>query len=184
MSERAFFQLPLSPGQLANLKQLGYARMTDIQAAALPLALAGSDLIAQAKTGSGKTATFALTLLGKLNPRDFGTQALVLCPTRELAVQVATEIRRLARHQQNIKAVTLCGGPSIGPQIGSLEHGAHIVVGTPGRIRDHLRKQTLDLGRVGTLVLDEADRMLAMGFLDDLSAIIEATPAKRQTLLF
>ncbi|MFT6287676.1 MAG: ATP-independent RNA helicase DbpA, partial [Alcanivorax sp.] len=127
-----------------NLTALGYERMTEIQRTALPLALAKRDLIAQAKTGSGKTAAFALPLLTRLNPRDFGTQALILCPTRELASQVASEVRRLARYQQNIKVVTLCGGQSIGPQIGSLEHGAHVVVGTPGRISDHLRKETLD----------------------------------------
>ncbi|MEP0201673.1 MAG: ATP-dependent RNA helicase DbpA [Halioglobus sp.] len=169
---------------LDNLSSLGYLEMTPIQASALPLALAGHDLIAQAKTGSGKTAAFALSLLTKLNPRDFGTQALILCPTRELAAQVADEIRRLARYQQNIKVVTLCGGQAIGPQIGSLEHGAHIVVGTPGRITDHLRKETLALDRVNTLVLDEADRMLEMGFVDDITAIIQSTPQQRQTMLF
>ena len=118
MSSTSFASLKLAPAQLQNLDDLGYKAMTDIQAAALPAAMAGEDLIAQAKTGSGKTATFALPLLSKLNPRDFGTQALVLCPTRELATQVATELRRLARYQQNIKVVVLCGGQSIGPQIG------------------------------------------------------------------
>ncbi len=184
MSGTAFSQLPLSPAQLQNLESLGYLAMTAIQQAALPLALTGTDLIAQAKTGSGKTATFALPMLSKINPRDFGTQALILCPTRELAAQVAAEIRRLTRHLQNIKVVTLVGGQSIGPQIGSLEHGAHIVVGTPGRIKDHLRKQTLSLARVETLVFDEADRMLEMGFMDDIVAIADATPNSRQTLLF
>jgi len=184
MSELSFSTLSLPPAQLDNLSSLGYKTMTAIQAEALPLALAGKDLIAQAKTGSGKTAAFALSLLCQLNPRDFGTQALILCPTRELAAQVAAEIRRLARHQQNIKVVTLTGGQSIGPQIGSLEHGAHIVVGTPGRLKDHLRKKTLDLSRVSTLVLDEADRMLEMGFVDDIETIIEQTPEARQTLLF
>ncbi len=184
MTDLSFSSIGLPPSQLPNLERLGYREMTAIQAAAVPLALAGEDLIAQAKTGSGKTAAFALPLLTKLNPRDFGTQALILCPTRELATQVAGEIRRLARYQQNIKVVTLCGGQSIGPQIGSLEHGAHIVVGTPGRLKDHLRKKTLDLSRVGTLVLDEADRMLEMGFIDDIEEIIETTPSNRQTLLF
>ena len=182
--ELLFSSLPLSPAQLSNLESLDYREMTAIQAEALPLALAGHDLIAQAKTGSGKTAAFGLPLLSKLNPRDFGTQALVLCPTRELASQVAAEIRRLARYQQNIKVVTLCGGQSIGPQIGSLAHGAHIVVGTPGRIKDHLRKETLSLARVHTLVLDEADRMLEMGFIEDIETISSTTPAGRQTLLF
>ncbi|HEY6131034.1 MAG TPA: ATP-dependent RNA helicase DbpA [Halioglobus sp.] len=184
MSHPSFASLALPPAQLINLESLGYLEMTAIQAAALPQALAGRDLIGQAKTGSGKTAAFALPLLTRLNPRDFGTQALVLCPTRELASQVASEIRRLARYQQNIKVVTLCGGQPIGPQIGSLEHGAHVVVGTPGRIKDHLRKETLSLARVTTLVLDEADRMLEMGFTDDIEDIIAKTPVSRQTLLF
>lgn len=184
MSARAFSQLPLPVQQLTNLERLGYRQMTDIQAAALPPALAGKDLIAQAKTGSGKTAAFTLPLLCKLNPRNFGAQALILCPTRELATQVAEEVRRLARYRQNIKVVTLCGGQSIGPQIGSLEHGAHIVVGTPGRIKDHLKKETLKLDQINTLVLDEADRMLEMGFVDDIAEIIDTTPKSRQTLLF
>ncbi|MEJ6539738.1 MAG: DEAD/DEAH box helicase, partial [Halioglobus sp.] len=184
MSQQLFSSLPLPPAQLVNLESMGYSAMTPIQAATLPQALAGVDLIGQAKTGSGKTAAFALPLLARLNPRDFGTQALILCPTRELASQVASEIRRLARYQQNIKVVTLCGGQSIGPQIGSLEHGAHVVVGTPGRIKDHLHKETLSLERISTLVLDEADRMLEMGFIDDIATIIGKTPSSRQTLLF
>ena len=179
-----FAGLGLGDAQIDNLTSLGYEEMTTIQAMVLPTALEGKDVIAQAKTGSGKTATFALPLLAKLNPRHFGAQALVLCPTRELATQVATEIRRLIRHQQNIKIVILCGGQSIGPQIGSLEHGAHIIVGTPGRIKDHLRKKTLNLGQISTLVLDEADRMLDMGFFDDIESIIKETPKSRQTLLF
>ncbi|MBT4518438.1 MAG: DEAD/DEAH box helicase, partial [Halieaceae bacterium] len=117
MSNKSFSSLPLPPAQLNNLDKLGYREMTPVQATALPLALAGKDLIAQAKTGSGKTAAFGLPLLTGLNPRDFGTQALVLCPTRELAAQVSGEIRRLARYRQNIKVVTLCGGQPIGPQI-------------------------------------------------------------------
>ena len=184
MSELSFAQFQLPPDQLQNLIDLGYKQPTAVQAAALPLALDGKDLIAQAKTGSGKTAAFGIPLLCKLNPRDFGAQALVLCPTRELASQVATEIRRLARYQQNIKVVTLTGGQSIGPQIGSLEHGAHVIVGTPGRLKDHLRKKTLDLSRVSTVVLDEADRMLDMGFVEDIETIVGATPSSRQTLLF
>jgi len=184
VTNTAFSILPLPAAQLDNLDSLGYRRMTAIQAASLPLAMSGKDLIGQAMTGSGKTAAFALPLLARLNPRDFGTQALVLCPTRELAGQVASEIRRLARYQQNIKVVTLCGGQAIGTQIGSLEHGAHVVVGTPGRIKDHLRKRTLDLSRVNCLVLDEADRMLEMGFVEDMETIIGQTPAGRQTLLF
>ncbi|MFT0519001.1 ATP-dependent RNA helicase DbpA [Pseudomonas faucium] len=169
---------------LANLDALGYASMTPIQAQSLPVILKGQDLIAQAKTGSGKTAAFGIGLLNPINPRYFGCQALVLCPTRELADQVAKELRRLARAEDNIKILTLCGGVSLGPQIASLEHGAHIIVGTPGRIQQHLDKGTLVLDGLNTLVLDEADRMLDMGFFDAIAAIIGKTPSRRQTLLF
>ena len=179
-----FERLGLSPAVLANLAQLGYERMTPIQAAALPPALQGRDLIAQAQTGSGKTAAFGLALLERLNPRFFGVQALVLCPTRELAEQVAGEIRRLARAQDNIKLVTLCGGVPLRGQLASLSHGAHIVVGTPGRVMDHLDRQSLDLAGLQTLVLDEADRMLDMGFHDDMLKVASHCPAARQTLLF
>ncbi|WP_218509635.1 ATP-dependent RNA helicase DbpA [Variovorax sp. dw_308] len=179
-----FSTLPLSPQALANLTQLGYTRMTPIQAAALPLALLGKDLIAQAKTGSGKTAAFALALLANLNARRFAVQAMVLCPTRELADQVTTEIRRLARAEENIKVVTLCGGVALRGQTASLEHGAHVVVGTPGRIMDHLERGNLDLEALNTLVLDEADRMLDMGFFDDIAKVARQCPANRQTLLF
>jgi len=180
----AFNTLPLSAAMLANLESLGYAQMTPIQAQSLPVILKGMDLIAQAKTGSGKTAAFGIGLLNPINPRFFGCQALVICPTRELADQVAKEIRRLARAEDNIKVLTLCGGVSFGPQIGSLEHGAHIIVGTPGRIQQHLRKGSLVLDGLNTLVLDEADRMLDMGFYDAIEDIIVKTPERRQTLLF
>ncbi len=180
----AFSRLPLPPHVLANLVQLGYTAMTPIQAAALPLALAGHDLIAQAKTGSGKTAAFALALLANLNPRRFAVQALVLCPTRELAEQVAQELRRLARAEDHIKVLTLCGGATMRPQLASLEHGAHIVVGTPGRIMDHLERGSLNLEALNTLVLDEADRMLDMGFFDDIAVVAKQCPKARQTLLF
>ena len=169
---------------LANLEALGYTAMTPIQAQSLPIMLKRQDLIAQAKTGSGKTAAFGIALLDPINPRYFGCQALVLCPTRELADQVAKELRRLARAADNIKILTLCGGVSIGPQIASLEHGAHVIVGTPGRVQEHLKKGTLKLDGLNTLVLDEADRMLDMGFYDAIAEIIGQTPARRQTLLF
>ncbi|MCW5653584.1 ATP-dependent RNA helicase DbpA [Hydrogenophaga sp.] len=179
-----FASLPLSPATLANLQRLGYAEMTPIQASALPPALLGKDIIAQAKTGSGKTAAFALALLANLNPRRFAVQTLVLCPTRELADQVTTEIRRLARAEDNIKVVTLCGGVPLRGQLATLEHGAHIVVGTPGRIMDHLERGSLKLDALNTLVLDEADRMLDMGFFDDIVTVAKQCPKDRQTLLF
>jgi ATP-independent RNA helicase DbpA len=180
----SFSTLALSPAVIANLTQLGYVEMTPIQAAALPIALAGHDLLAQAKTGSGKTAAFALALLDKLNPRHFGIQAMVLCPTRELAEQVAVETRRLARAEENIKVLTIVGGVPVRNQLASLEHGAHVIVGTPGRVLDLLERGALDLSGLKTLVLDEADRMLDMGFVDDIKSVASACPKARQTLLF
>ena len=184
MDNSAFSALSLHSDLLKNLESLGYQKMTPIQAQSLPNILTNKDVIAKAKTGSGKTAAFALGLLNKLNVKQFRVQSLVLCPTRELADQVAKEIRRLARAIHNIKVLTLCGGMPFGPQIGSLEHGAHIIVGTPGRVEEHLRKGTLRLGDLTTLVLDEADRMLDMGFQPSLDAIVEQLPRTRQTLLF
>ncbi|RVU47609.1 ATP-dependent RNA helicase DbpA [Rubrivivax rivuli] len=187
-----FDTLPLPPAALQNLARLGYTAMTPIQAAALPLALAGHDLLAQARTGSGKTAAFALALLARLgaDPQKrspmgaLAVQALVLCPTRELADQVTQEIRRLAAAEDNIKVLTLCGGSPMRPQLASLEHGAHVVVGTPGRLMDHLERGSLDLAALNTLVLDEADRMLDMGFFDDIVTVVKQCPKQRQTLLF
>jgi len=184
MANDSFSALKISDAQLANLETLGYHAMTPVQAQSLPHVLQGRDLIAQAKTGSGKTAAFGIGLLEQINPRFFGVQALVLCPTRELADQVGKELRRLARGVANIKLVLLCGGKPFVPQKDSLEHGAHIVVGTPGRVQDHLRRETLKLDGLKTLVLDEADRMLDMGFFDAVTEIIGQTPKTRQTLMF
>ncbi|SHA02625.1 ATP-dependent 23S rRNA helicase DbpA [Bathymodiolus thermophilus thioautotrophic gill symbiont] len=184
MNSTDFSSLSLKPDLLKNLSSLGYESMTPIQALSLPIILSGEDVIGQGKTGSGKTAAFGLGLLQKLDTTSFKAQSLVLCPTRELADQVASEIRKLARAIHNIKVLTLCGGTPFGPQIGSLEHGTHIVVGTPGRIEEHLRKGTLKLDNINTLVLDEADRMLDMGFQDTIDQIIEKIPSHRQTLLF
>jgi len=184
----SFSTLPLAPSQLANLVTLGYLAMTPVQAASLPLALAGNDLIVQAQTGSGKTAAFALALLSKLKlegqTQPFAVQALVLCPTRELADQVTTEVRRLARSEDNVKTLTLCGGVPLRNQTESLKHGAHVVVGTPGRVLDHLDRGALTLDALHTLVLDEADRMLDMGFFDDIARVAKSCPKNRQTLLF
>ena len=180
----SFSVLPLSPAMQDNLQQLGYLQMTPIQAASLPRTLQGQDLIAQASTGSGKTAAFGLPLLQALNPRWFAIRALVLCPTRELADQVASEIRRLGRAQDNLKVVTVYGGVPSRNQIASLENGAHVVVGTPGRVLDLMQRGVLDIGQLKTLVLDEADRMLDMGFLADIESVVRQCPAERQTLLF
>ncbi|NHN39052.1 ATP-dependent RNA helicase DbpA [Pseudomaricurvus alcaniphilus] len=180
----SFDSLPLAAALRSNLAELGYHSMTEIQAAALPPMLKGEDVIGQAKTGSGKTAAFGLSLLHKLQVDRFRIQALVLCPTRELADQVARELRTLGRRIHNIKILTLCGGMPFGPQKGSLEHGAHIIVGTPGRIEEHMRKGNLDFSEVATLVLDEADRMLDMGFQQSVDNIVADLPAVRQTLLF
>jgi ATP-independent RNA helicase DbpA len=182
-----FDQLTLAPATLQNLEQLGFAQMTPIQAASLPVTLAGQDLIAQASTGSGKTVAFGLPLIERLQSAGSPSapvQAVILCPTRELADQVTMEIRRLARARQNVKVVTLCGGVALRGQTVSLEHGADIVVGTPGRILDHLERGSLSLAGVNTLVLDEADRMLDMGFFDDIAKVVRQCAKDRQTLLF
>ncbi|MCE0824590.1 MULTISPECIES: ATP-dependent RNA helicase DbpA [Buttiauxella] len=170
--------------QLANLTELGYHTMTPVQAAALPAILAGKDVRAQAKTGSGKTAAFGLGLLQHIDASQFITQSLVLCPTRELADQVAKELRRLARYMPNIKVLTLCGGQPFGAQRDSLQHAPHVIVATPGRLLDHLKKETVNLDALQTLVLDEADRMLDMGFADAIDEVISHAPQDRQTLLF
>jgi ATP-independent RNA helicase DbpA len=180
----SFDKLALSDALKANLETLGYHDMTAVQAQCLPAALEGRDVVGQSKTGSGKTAVFGLGILQSLSPEHFTPQALVICPTRELADQVAGEIRRLARALSNIKVVTLCGGAPVRRQLDSLQNGVHIIVGTPGRIEDHLRRESLQTDQLKTLVLDEADRMLDMGFRDTLNAIISQLPAPRQTLLF
>jgi ATP-independent RNA helicase DbpA len=184
MNATAFSSLPLAADILANIESLGYQVMTPIQAQCLPAVLQGKDLLAQAKTGSGKTAAFAIGLLHRLEARSYTTQALVLCPTRELADQVSREIRRLARAMPNTRIVTLCGGKPLAAQLTSLQKNPHIVVGTPGRLLKHLEKGALKLDGLQTLVLDEADRMLDMGFHDDIMRIIDSTPRHRQTLLF
>ena len=179
-----FSSLALSPELLQNIASLGYLKMTEIQAQSLPLILEGKDLLAQAKTGSGKTAAFAIGLLNKLDVSDYQAQAMVVCPTRELADQVTQEIRRLARAIPNTKILTLCGGKPMGPQLASLQHHPHIVIGTPGRLLKLLEKGALKVEYVKTLILDEADRMLDLGFHDDIIKVIKRTLPNRQTLLF
>lgn len=179
-----FSELKLSAPLQRALQEIEYVTMTPVQAASLPAVLAGRDVLAQAATGSGKTAVFALGLLAKLDVSIVRLQGLVLCPTRELADQVSREIRRLARFIPNVKVLTLCGGIPLRPHLASLAHEPHLVVGTPGRILELIERDALPLDFLKTLVLDEADRMLDMGFADDLDSIIQRTPTERQTLLF
>ncbi|MEO5963292.1 MAG: ATP-dependent RNA helicase DbpA [Thermomonas sp.] len=179
-----FASLALDPTLLPGLDALGYTQMTPIQAQALPAILEGRDVIAQAPTGSGKTAAFGLGLLGKIDATTGGTQALILCPTRELADQVGKHLRKLATGIPNLKLSVLCGGIPLGPQLASLTHAPHVVVGTPGRVLELVQKDALQLRGVHTLVLDEADRMLDMGFEESIRALVKRTPKERQSLLF
>jgi len=183
-SSSAFSSLALREALLNNLVSLGFSEMTAIQAQSLPILLQGQDVIAQAKTGSGKTAAFGLSLLNRLDVKKYRVQALVLCPTRELAEQVCQELRRFSRLLPNVKVLNLSGGLPFKPQLDSLRHGAHIIVGTPGRIQKHLDQESLILHNLQSLVLDEADRMLDMGFFDAIKEIIQRCPKQRQTLLF
>jgi len=180
----AFAQTTLSPALLAAVDSLGYTEMTPIQRESLPPILEGRDVIAQARTGSGKTAAFGLGLLQQLDLTQIRLQALVLCPTRELADQVSKAIRRFAINLPNVKLLTLCGGMPLGPQLASLEHDPHIVVGTPGRVQEHLKRESLHGGGIKVLVLDEADRMLDMGFEEAIDDIVKRISKHHQTLLF
>lgn len=182
--DQSFLSLPLRDVLLNNLTFLGYSKMMPIQAESLPLMLDGKDVIAQAKTGSGKTAAFGLSLLNRLNIDKYAVQALVLCPTRELAEQVCQAVRQLARLMPNIKVLNISGGIPIKIQLASLKHSPHIIVGTPGRVKKHLDKGTVSLSNLQTLILDEADRMLDMGFYEEIDDIIKQCPRPRQTLLF
>jgi len=184
MPENKFSSLNLDTKLLENLESLNFSSMTTIQKQAIPIIMQGDDLIAKSKTGSGKTIAFGIGILENLDVKNFDIQFLVICPTRELCEQVASELRKLARLQHNVKIVTIYGGESLYNQRRSLDYGAHIVVGTPGRIIDHIGKETIDFSQVKMLVLDEADRMLDMGFYDDISYIKTKLPQKLQTLLF
>ncbi|NNB92005.1 ATP-dependent RNA helicase DbpA [Corallococcus exiguus] len=180
-----FSALSLSPPLLQVLEELEFKTATPIQAQSIPVLLQGKDLVGQARTGSGKTAAFALPILQKVKlTQDRRLQALVLCPTRELCAQVAGEIRRLARRMPGVQVLALAGGQPIRPQVEALEKGVHIGVGTPGRIIDLLDREVLDTRHLATVVLDEADRMLDMGFREDMERVLGATPSKRQTVLF
>jgi len=181
---RTFKDLSLPADTLKNLLSLGYTTPTPIQKEAIPLVIQQKDVIAKAKTGSGKTLAFALPLILKLDENEYFPQALIIVPTRELCEQIAGECKKLARYKADVKVITLYGGTSLTKQVASLEKGADILVGTPGRLLDHFSRETIHLGQIKTLILDEADRMLDMGFADDILKIVSNLPKQRQSLLF
>ena len=179
-----FSDLNLSTAVLKVMKEVGYETPSPIQAATIPLLLANRDVLGQAQTGTGKTAAFALPILSRIDIKQQSPQALVLAPTRELAIQVAEAFQKYATHIKDFHVLPIYGGQSYGPQLQALRRGVHVVVGTPGRVIDHLEKGSLDLSKLKTLVLDEADEMLRMGFIDDVEQILQKTPESRQTALF
>lgn len=179
-----FSDLNLSAAVLKVMKEVGYEAPSPIQAATIPLLLANRDVLGQAQTGTGKTAAFALPILSRIDVKQQAPQALVLAPTRELAIQVAEAFQKYATHIKDFHVLPIYGGQSYGPQLSALRRGVHVVVGTPGRVIDHIEKGSLDLSRLKTLVLDEADEMLRMGFIDDVEQILQQTPDSRQTALF
>jgi ATP-independent RNA helicase DbpA len=179
-----FAALGLSSTLRQVVAELGFAAPTPVQARAIPLLLAGRDLIGQSTTGSGKTAAFALAILHKLKLGERHPQALVLCPTRELCAQVARDFRKLGRREAGLQVLILSGGQPMNPQLAALERGVHVVVGTPGRALDHITRGSLDLNGVATVVVDEADRMLDMGFGEEMEKILSSAPKPRQTVFF
>lgn len=179
-----FDELDLCPQIVRAVKEMGFEAATPIQARAIPVIMEGRDVIGQAQTGTGKTAAFGIPLLQKIDPKNRKLQAIVLCPTRELAIQVADEIRRLCKFMHGIKVLPIYGGQDIGKQIRSLKGGIQLIIGTPGRVMDHMRRHTLKFDQLHTIVLDEADEMLNMGFREDIETILKDVPEERQTILF
>ena len=180
-----FNELNLSESVLRAVEELGFAEATEIQEKTIPLLLEGRDVVGKSNTGTGKTAAFGLPLVEKITPADKKTvAALVLCPTRELAMQVAGELRKFARYKEGVRVCAVYGGASMDKQISELKRGANIVVGTPGRVMDHMRRRTLKFESLRTVVLDEADEMLNMGFREDIETILADVPEDRQTVLF
>ena len=184
MNTVRFDDLELKPQILRGIKQMGFEEASPIQAKAIPIALSGKDLVGQAQTGTGKTAAFGIPILQKVDPSLKKVQALILCPTRELAIQVAEEIRKLAKYMHGVKVLPIYGGQEISKQIRSLKTGVNVVIGTPGRVMDHMRRRTLKLDHLTMITLDEADEMLNMGFREDIETILEKVPEERQTMLF
>jgi ATP-dependent RNA helicase DeaD len=184
MTQKLFSELGLSEASLKAVHRLGYEKAAPIQAETIPLILAGHDIIGQSQTGSGKTAAFAIPAIERIDPQVRGVQVLILCPTRELAVQVAEEVYKLSAFKRTVHSVPIYGGQSYDRQIRALKQGAQIVIGTPGRILDHLSRGALTLTNVGMVVLDESDEMLDMGFRDDIEEILRSVPKERQFICF
>lgn len=179
-----FEELCLDPRIMRAITEMGFEQASPIQAKSIPIAMEGKDMIGQAQTGTGKTAAFGIPLLQRVDPHSKKLQAVVLCPTRELAIQSANEVRRLAKFMHGIKVLPIYGGQEISKQIRSLKGGVQVIIGTPGRVIDHINRHTLKLEQVGTVVLDEADEMLNMGFREDIELVLEKMPEEHQTLLF
>ncbi len=179
-----FDELELNPNILRAIEEMGFEEMSPIQAKAIPMILEGKDIVGQAQTGTGKTAAFGIPLMQRINPKDRSLQAIVLCPTRELAIQVAEEIRKLGLFMHGIKILPVYGGQEISKQIRSLKSGVQIIIGTPGRVMDHMRRKTVKFDGINMVVLDEADEMLNMGFREDIETILSQVPQERQTVLF
>ena len=180
-----FEDLELDAKIMRAITDMGFEAASPIQGQAIPLELQGLDIIGQAQTGTGKTAAFGIPLLQKIDPKNKKPQAIILCPTRELAIQVSEEIRRLAKYMHGVKVLPIYGGQEIGRQIRSLKDGVQVIIGTPGRVMDHMRRKTVKMDQIHTVVLDEADEMLNMGFREDIETILEYIPEEgRQTVLF
>lgn len=179
-----FEELNLDPAIIRAVQDMGFEETSPIQAKAIPVVLEGKDIVGQAQTGTGKTAAFGIPLLQRINPKNKHLQAIVLCPTRELAIQVSEEIRKLAKFMHGIKVLPVYGGQDIVKQIRSLKAGTQVIIGTPGRVMDHMRRKTVKFDHVNMIVLDEADEMLDMGFREDIETILKETPEERQTVLF
>ena len=179
-----FDELNLDERILRAVTDMGFEAASPIQAQAIPVQMEGRDVVGQAQTGTGKTAAFGIPLLQKIDPDSKKLQAIALCPTRELAIQVADEIRRLAKYMHGIKVLPIYGGQDIVRQIRGLKDGTQIVIGTPGRVMDHMRRKTIRCDHIHTVIMDEADEMLNMGFLEDMETILSQLPQERQTVMF
>src|SRR6201996_1544228 len=184
MQKKLFNELGLSPELLKAVAQMGFEEASHIQSQAIPALLSGADVVGQSQTGSGKTAAFALPAIEMVDVKLRAPQILILCPTRELAVQVAEEVSKLSQFKRGVKEIPIYGGQSYDRQLRGLREGAQIIIGTPGRVMDHLERRTLKMDQVKMVILDEADRMLDMGFLDDIRTVLKQAPRERQTVFF